>query len=450
MKILVFSILLAIVSSAAVCAAPLPSKAKPIRILLLDGESGGPYHDWKLTTAVMKKELQDAGIFDVTVATAPRFGEDFSNFKPDFSNYQAIVSNYDAPDWPANLREQFEQYIGNGGGLVVVHAADNSFPSWPAFNEMIGIGGWRGRTEKSGPMWYYKDGKLVSDNSPGSAGAHGNRLPFQVETRAPENPIMKGLPRVWMHAPDELYATLRGPGQNMTVLATAHSDPNNHGTGHDEPILMVLKYGKGRIFHTTMGHDVAALSGVGFITTFQRGTEWAATGRVTQKVPRDFPTADSVSFRANIAEMDPAFGHPPAAAGNRFDFLADSALAAMRKRAEELKIGGVAVVAYFEGDKIQSWSSKMAVIGRMRDEPSQTDKGANLLGIAYAKASEMADTLKDSGSHVRPPMTGEFGWTGGVIVRGKNGYLIAAFSGGKSEDDVQVSRAGVAELKTGL
>lgn len=92
----------------------------------------------------------------------------------------------------------------------------------------------------------------------------------------------------------------------------------------------------------------------------------------------------------------------------------------------------------------------MAVFGRMKDEPTEKDKGANLLGIAYAKAAEMADTLKDSGSNVRPPMTGEFGWTGGVIVRGKYGYLIAAFSGGKSEDDVQVSRAGVTQLQTGL
>jgi type 1 glutamine amidotransferase len=84
----------------------------------------------------------------------------------------------------------------------------------------------------------------------------------------------------------------------MTVLATAWSDPANRGTGHDEPMLMVLTYGKGRVFHTTMGHDLAALACVGFITTFQRGTEWAATGKVTQKVPPDFPTADHVSTRA--------------------------------------------------------------------------------------------------------------------------------------------------------
>ena len=129
-----------------------------------------------------------------------------------------------------------------------------------------------------------------------------------------------------------------------------------------------------------------------------------------------------------------------------FDASADIALQAMKSRAEERKIGGVAVLAYFEGDKIQSWTSKMLVVGRMKDDPTATDKGSNLLGIAYAKAAEMADTLKDSGSKVRPPMTGEFGWEGGVIVHTKTGYIIAAFSGGKSEDDVAVSRAGAAKL----
>ena len=138
------------------------------------------------------------------------------------------------------------------------------------------------------------------------------------------------------------------------------------------------------------------------------------------------------------------------ASAKNFDEAADAALLRMRQRAAELSISGVAVVAYFEGESIQSWSSKMLVVGRMKDNPSATDKGSNLLAIAYSKAAEMADTLKNSGSQVRPPMTGEFGWSGGVILRGKTGYLIAAFSGGKSEDDVKVSQAGVEALNSKL
>lgn len=138
------------------------------------------------------------------------------------------------------------------------------------------------------------------------------------------------------------------------------------------------------------------------------------------------------------------------ASAKKFDALATRALEAMKKRASELNVGGVAVVSYAPGESIQGWYSRMAVVGRMKDEPTATAKGNNLLGIAYAKAAEMADTLQNSGSATRPPMTGEFGWQGGVVARGRSGYVIVAFSGGKSEDDVQVSRAGLAILQPAL
>jgi hypothetical protein len=134
-----------------------------------------------------------------------------------------------------------------------------------------------------------------------------------------------------------------------------------------------------------------------------------------------------------------------------FDATADQALLAMQKRAAELNVKGVAVVSSSEGDSVQSWSSKMVVVGNLKTAPSQNDPaGANLLAIAYSKAAEMADTLKASGSGVRPPIKGEFGWQGGVITKGKTGYLIAAFSGGSSADDVKISQAGLEILSRSL
>ena len=146
------------------------------------------------------------------------------------------------------------------------------------------------------------------------------------------------------------------------------------------------------------------------------------------------------------AQTPPPAPTPPAT----FDTQANTALETMRRRADELHINGVALVAYADGDTVQSWTSKMLVVGHMTTPVTPTDKGSNLLGVAYTKAAEMADTLKDSGSKVRPPMTGEYGYQGGLIAHTTHGYIIVAFSGGKSEDDLQVSHAGLNVLKPAL
>lgn len=270
--------------------------AGPIRVLIIDGQNN---HDWKATTPVLKQQLEETGLFRVDVVTTPPKGADMGTFKPSFSQYRVVVSNYNGDPWPADVNTAFERFVRDGGGFVSYHAADNAFPEWPQFNEMIAVGGWGNRTENSGPYARWREDKLVVENKPGPGGHHGKRHEFVIVTRDSAHPVMKGLPPEWKHTQDELYDSLRGPAKNIDLLATAYSDPATNGTGEHEPMLMTIPYGKGRVFHTTLGHDVTALQCVGFATTFQRGTEWAATGKVTQKVPQSFPTADRVSARTN-------------------------------------------------------------------------------------------------------------------------------------------------------
>jgi type 1 glutamine amidotransferase len=289
-------------------AAACQSQTTSVKALIVDGQSSIYHKDWAERTALMKRMLEQTGIFTVDVATSPAIGEDNSRFLPRFSDYAVVIVNYEGDYWSDAMQKAFEAYVSGGGGFVSVHATDNAFPDWKAWNEMIGVGGWgrrtaenggviRNRDESDGVYLRLRNGEWVRDSSyTGRAGSHGNRHRFKLEAQAPEHPVMKGLPAAWINdVDDELYDQMRGPAANVTVLAAAFSDPSTYADpsrspNTHEPILMAISYGQGRVFHTTLGHNVAAM-GAGFKGTFQRGVEWAATGKVTQPVPADFPPA---------------------------------------------------------------------------------------------------------------------------------------------------------------
>ncbi|MED5280597.1 MAG: ThuA domain-containing protein [Verrucomicrobiota bacterium] len=265
------------------------SSAK-IKVLLVDGQNN---HDWKRCSPVMIDTLQATGRFEIERAIVTK--EEIADFNPDFAKYQVILSNYNGEPWLEETQRSFVQYMKGGGNLVVVHAADNSFPEWKEFNEMIGLGGWKGRNEKDGPYVYWKDGKIVRDNSKGRGGSHGRPWEYKVVVRDREHPITRGLPSEFLMVKEELYDRLRGPAKNMTVLATAFAEG---GSERHEPVLMTIKYGKGRVFHTVMGHSHTSMGGVAFQETLIRGTEWAATGKVSfaPVTAQDLP-ADRAAYR---------------------------------------------------------------------------------------------------------------------------------------------------------
>jgi type 1 glutamine amidotransferase len=309
---------LAFTSSQPTVAADQPARDK-VKVLIIDGQNN---HDWRSTTPHMKKVLEDCGRFTVDVATTPqkpplppepkgaseeelakykealaRYADAYAAylkqpaFNPDLTKYDVILSNYNGAPWPEGVQKSLEANLRDGKiGLVIVHAANNSFGGWNEYNRMIGMG-WR--DAKAGERLYLdENGKEMREpKGQGLASGHRSGGNWPVVVRDPEHPITRGMPREWMHASDELYDNMRGPIENVRLLATAFSK----GTKVHEPMIWTVAYGKGRVFHTPMGHDVNSMRCLGFITTLQRGTEWAATGEVTVPIPTNFPTAEKTS-----------------------------------------------------------------------------------------------------------------------------------------------------------
>lgn len=268
--------------------------AEKIRVLIIDGQNN---HNWRATSPILKKHLEAAGRFTVDVSSNLKQGEQPGNipntvaFPPDLTKYDVIVSNYNGAKWPDEFNTALEQRLKSGKiGLVIVHAANNAFKGWKEFDLMIGMG-WR--DQNYGPRLKFDEQGKPTRVPAGKDQGSGHRYVggFTITVRDGEHPVTRGMPAEWLHNRDELYDNMRGPIENVHILATAYSK----GTMTHEPMIWTVSYGEGRVFHTPMGHDVNAMRCVGFASTLARGTEWAATGKVTLPLPSDFPTAEKTS-----------------------------------------------------------------------------------------------------------------------------------------------------------
>ena len=273
---------------------------QPIKTLIITGQNN---HNWQVSHIVIQQILENSGLFNVDLAISPEKGGEMADFVIDFAPYDLVVLDYNGDMWSEEVKSEFLKFVEKGGGVVVYHAADNAFPDWEEYNEICALGGWEGRNEKSGPYLYWKDGAIVKDPSPGVGGSHGSQHEYILNCRNQEHPVTKGLPVQWLHAKDELYDRMRGPADIDDLLYTAYSDTSTGGSGREEPLLFTVSYGKGRIFHTMLGHagetvdNNPAMQCAGFQVTLLRGSEWAATGKVTQEIPVDFPSKEQTSMR---------------------------------------------------------------------------------------------------------------------------------------------------------
>lgn len=324
-----FRSLLCSMASISVLASSSAFAAKPA-ILIINGRNN---HDWHNTTGSLRATLDSTGIFEVAVSTAPadpmpspprepkggdaafsaakqRYEAMTKNAKPtldaawaqwlpDFSKYAAVVLDYNGPQWPEPMRQAFVEYVRGGGGVLLVHAANNGFADWPEFNAMIGLG-WRKGGFGTCLTIDAATGKPVECCKDDASG-HGSKHPFVVTNRVPDHPLLRGLPAEWLHGKDELYHHLRGPAKGVTILASAWSAEKERGSGLHEPVLYETMFGKGRVLVTTMGHfwngdtEFDSLHCVGFQAIIARGTEYVATGGVTLEMPAGFPTKDQTS-----------------------------------------------------------------------------------------------------------------------------------------------------------
>lgn len=274
---------------------------KPIPVLIVDGFSN---HDWKQTTAVTKWILESSEYFEVDVSTVPADSVEWKDWSPDFEQYAAVIQNTNnihdpRLKWPEHAEMGLEAYVKNGGGLYVLHSANNAFSHWEEYDKMIGLG-WRSQTSGYALEISNRQEILRFPPGEGQGTGHGDRFDAVIQILNP-HPINRDYPAQWKTAHTEVYSYPRGPAENLDILSYAYDSTD---TERFWPVEWVVSYGEGRVYNSSLGHLWSgeiypeAYRCVGFQTTMIRAVEWAATGDVTYPVPGEFPSEDAKSLKS--------------------------------------------------------------------------------------------------------------------------------------------------------
>jgi type 1 glutamine amidotransferase len=251
-----------------------PAGPPKIQVLIITGQNG---HNWRGTTPILRKILEDTEKFEVHVT------EEFRGGGPEtLAPYDLVVVNYqdrgNRPElrWGTRADTALVDFVKNGKGLVVYHFSMAAFDGWTEYEKM------------SAANWRPNNGHHSAPHN------------YVVDIKDQDHPITKGLKLSFPQTNDELYSNLRWqPASTYHVLATAYDDHALYaasrtdarapqpleGAGANEPMLWTVDYGKGRVFTTALGHDVEQVQTPAFTVTFARGAEWAATGKVTLPIP---------------------------------------------------------------------------------------------------------------------------------------------------------------------
>jgi len=282
--LLLSALLTGLATGPLLAAEPQPPK---LRALILDGQNN---HNWRATTPVIRDILEQSGRFRVDVATMPTGAENAAarqRFTLPLEDLDVVVSNYSdfgSQRAPKPLLDKLTQWVADGGGFVAIHAATAGIEHHAEYVRMVGLG-W-GSPNRGDRLVVDGSGNVVrTPKGQGRGTGHGAHGPIDVTVWSADHPVVKGLPRTWRVTHDELWFSVRGPAEELTVLATGYSP----STKQNEPLLWTVGYGRGRVFVTLLGHDQNTMRDPGFRTTLLQGAEWAATGQVTLPVPEDFP-----------------------------------------------------------------------------------------------------------------------------------------------------------------